>query len=97
MFIYILFVFCSHYCTAVSYTLRELFGQLQLSLKKYLCLIGVFVCIHTRDISFITLFLFIQWWFGGLAATVGQSQNPLKKQNSNHTLKLYYHEKSVII
>lgn len=46
MFIYILFVFCSHYCTTVSYTLRELFGQPQLSLKKYLCIKGVFVCSH---------------------------------------------------
>lgn len=43
LFISFLF-YCSHYCTTVSYILRELFGHSQLSLKKYLCLKVVFVC-----------------------------------------------------
>lgn len=43
---FLCFVFCSHHCITVNYTLRELFGQTQHSLKKYLCSKGVFVCSH---------------------------------------------------
>lgn len=71
MFIYILIVFCSHDCITVNYTLRELFGQPQLSLKRYLCVKGVCLCVHTCDCMFIILlFSFLQWWLGGLAATL---------------------------
>lgn len=83
MFIYILFdFFCSHYCTTVSYTLRELFGQPQLSLKKYLYLKKKgCLCVHTCDCMIIIL-LDLQWWLGGLAAKVGQSRNTQKTQSS---------------
>lgn len=46
LFITFLVFFCPHYCTTVSYTLRDLFGQPQLSLKKYLCL-KMCVCVFT--------------------------------------------------
>lgn len=70
MFIYILFCLCSHYCTTVSYTLRELFGPSQLSLKKYLCVNGVFVFTPvTVCLSYCHFGLVSGGWLGSLAAT----------------------------
>lgn len=58
LFISFLF-YCSHYCTTVSYTLRELFGHPQLRLKKYLCLKSLFVCSRLQLYVYHTVFFFL--------------------------------------
>lgn len=78
------FWFCSHYCTAVSYTLRELFGQPQLSLKKYLCLKGVFVCSHLWLYVYHTVIsahAVVVWWTG--------SYNKPESENTENTVIIF--------
>lgn len=43
---------------------------------KSIYVFKVCLCVHTCDyMLIILLYQFIQWWLGGLAATLGQSQN----------------------